>query len=196
MRSRSLTIAVGTERVSARRHANSFVDVFASIDTSSNGSRRRQRNWLRYRQENRQCARGARLVVLPAGDPAIGVALTAAAVPLWMHLSLMEECRGRVERALAAIAAGTGGDARREMRLHAALAQSLMYSRGAVSEIGAVGTKALEIAESLDDVEYQLRSLWGLWSFHISTRPALRRSQPGSTVPCVWRRSGPTRTIA
>jgi predicted ATPase len=55
------------------------------------------------------------------------------------------------------------------MRLHAALAQALMYNRGAVSEIGAIGTKALQIAESLDDVEYQLRSLWGLWSFHIST---------------------------
>ena len=85
-----------------------------------------------------------------------------------MHLSLMEECRGRVERALAAIAAGAGRDARREMQLHAAVATSLMYTRGAVSEIGAVGTKAFEIAESLGDAEYQLRSLWGLWSFCIS----------------------------
>jgi predicted ATPase len=95
--------------------------------------------------------------------------LTAAAVPLWMHLSLLDECRGRVERALAAIAAGAGRDARREMQLHAALAQSLLYTRGAVSEIGEVGTKALHIAESLDDIEYQLRSLWGLWSFRISS---------------------------
>ena len=84
-----------------------------------------------------------------------------------MHLSLMEECRGRVEQALAAIAAGAGRDERREMQLHAALAASLMYTRGAVSEIGAAGTKALEIAESLGDAEYQLRSLFGLWSFCI-----------------------------
>jgi predicted ATPase/DNA-binding winged helix-turn-helix (wHTH) protein len=104
----------------------------------------------------------------PGGDASIGVALTAAAIPLWMHLSLMEECRGRVERALAAIAAGAGRDTRHEMQLHAALAASLMYSRGAVSEIGAAGTKALEIAESLGNAEYQLRSLWGLWSFRIS----------------------------
>ena len=103
----------------------------------------------------------------PGGDASIGVALTAAAVPLWMHLSLMEECGGRVEQALAAIAAGSGRDARREMQLHAALAASLMYTRGAVSEIDAAGTKALEIAESLGDAEYQLRSLWGLWSFCI-----------------------------
>jgi predicted ATPase/DNA-binding winged helix-turn-helix (wHTH) protein len=104
----------------------------------------------------------------PGGDASIGVALTAAAVPLWMHLSLMEECRGRVERALAAIAAGAGRDPKREMQLHTALAVSLMYTGGAISEIDAVGTKALEIAESLGNAEYQLRSLWGLWSFYIS----------------------------
>jgi predicted ATPase len=78
----------------------------------------------------------------------------------------MEECTGRVERALAAIAGRAGRDARCEMQLHAALAVSLMYTRGAVPEIGAAGTKALEIAESLGDAEYQLRSLWGLWSFY------------------------------
>src|SRR6202048_1792036 len=43
-----------------------------------------------------------------------------------------------------------------------------MYTRGHVSEIGAVWTKAFEIAESLGDAESQLRSLWGLWSFCIS----------------------------
>jgi hypothetical protein len=33
-----------------------------------------------------------------SGDAAVGVALTAAAVPLWFQQSLMLECRGRVER--------------------------------------------------------------------------------------------------
>jgi hypothetical protein len=102
------------------------------------------------------------------GDASIGVALTAAAVPLWMHLSLMEECRDRVEAALAAIAPGAGRDARREMQLHSALATSLIDTRGAVSEIGEAGTKAFEIAESLGNAEYQLRSLWDLSSFCIS----------------------------
>jgi hypothetical protein len=102
----------------------------------------------------------------PNGDPAIGVALTAAAVPLWMHLSLLEECRGRVEQALAAVAAGAGRDAQRKVKLLAALGTSLVYTGGAVPEIGAAWTKALEIAESLGDTEYQLRSLFGLWFFH------------------------------
>jgi hypothetical protein len=43
-----------------------------------------------------------------------------------------------------------------------------VYARGAVSEVGTAGEKALEIAESLGNAEYQLRSLWGLWSFRTS----------------------------
>jgi predicted ATPase/DNA-binding winged helix-turn-helix (wHTH) protein len=103
----------------------------------------------------------------PAGDAIVGVAMTAAAVPLWMQLSLPEECRGRVERALAALAAGASRDARREMKLHAALGASLIYTRGpAGPETGAAWTKALELAEGLDDAEYRLVSLGGLWFFH------------------------------
>ncbi len=100
------------------------------------------------------------------GDASLGVALTAAAIPLWMQLSLLEECRGRLEKALAALRPGANRDARREMKLHTALAASLRYTRGAISQTGAAWTKALEIAESLEDPEYQLRALWGLWFFH------------------------------
>lgn len=101
-----------------------------------------------------------------SGDATIGVALTATAVPLWMHLSLIEECRGRVEQAQASIAAGADTDQRCVMRLCAALAISLLHARGAVSEVNEAGTRALQIAENLEDTKYQLRSLWGLWSFH------------------------------
>ena len=42
----------------------------------------------------------------PGGDASIGVALTATAVPLWMHLSLIDECRSRAEQALAVPSGG------------------------------------------------------------------------------------------
>src|SRR5262249_38938561 len=42
-----------------------------------------------------------------AGKTRIGVALTAAAVPLWFEMSLMQECRSRAERALATLEQGT-----------------------------------------------------------------------------------------
>jgi predicted ATPase/DNA-binding winged helix-turn-helix (wHTH) protein len=104
----------------------------------------------------------------PSGDPSIGVALTVAAVPLWMQLSLVEECRRRVEQALRAIAGGVETDALHEMKLYAALGASLIYTRGGGPEIASAWTKALEIAESLGNAEYQMRSLWGLWSFHVN----------------------------
>jgi hypothetical protein len=103
----------------------------------------------------------------PSGDLEIGVALTAAAVPLWPHLSLLEERRGRVERALAAHGGGADGNPRREMKLYAALGVSMLYASDTrLAVIGGAWTRALEIAERLDDVEYQLRSLWGLWFFN------------------------------
>jgi len=106
----------------------------------------------------------------PNGDASLGVALTAAALPLWMDLSLMAECRSRAEQALAAMAAGASQDAPREMKLKAALGVSLIMTRGAAApEIAGIWTRVLEIAESLDDVDFQLRALWGLWSFHLNT---------------------------
>ena len=105
------------------------------------------------------------------GDALIGVALTTAAVPLWMRLSLFEECRRRVEQALAVLEAQASRDKRCEMKLHVALGKSLFDTRGAVPELGTAWTRALEIADDLKDPEYQLRSMWGLWSFHTPGGP-------------------------
>jgi predicted ATPase/DNA-binding winged helix-turn-helix (wHTH) protein len=99
----------------------------------------------------------------PGGDASIGVALTATTVPLWTHLSLMEECRYRVEQALASLGQREDHDKRREMQLAAALGAALMYTRGATPETRAAFARALEIADSLDDTDYRLRALWGLW---------------------------------
>jgi predicted ATPase len=67
------------------------------------------------------------------------------------------------------------------MKLHAAVAASLMYSGGAGGpETGMAYTRALEIAESLDDAEYRLRALWGLWVYHTASgrhRVALELAQ-------------------
>ena len=59
---------------------------------------------------------------------------------------------------------------------------SLICTRGGVPEIGAAWTKALELAESLDDAEYQLRSLWGLWFFHVNRGRSSHRSDTGAKV--------------
>jgi len=111
----------------------------------------------------------------------MGIALTAAAVPLWMHLSLLEECRSRVDQALGALAAGTQADESREMKLLTALGSTLMYTRSVTDpEVRDAWSKVLDFAERLGDVDYQLRALLGVWSSHMRSgqyRAALQLAQ-------------------
>src|SRR6202007_801805 len=76
------------------------------------------------------------------GDESIGVTLTAVAAPLWMRLSLLEECRTRAKQALSTFETGETRDLREEMRLLSALGASTSKA----SEMGAAAMKALEIA--------------------------------------------------
>jgi predicted ATPase/DNA-binding winged helix-turn-helix (wHTH) protein len=106
----------------------------------------------------------------PDGDASTGAALTAAAIPLWTHLSLIEECHARVERALAVETAGAQQDERRLMKLQAAVGTALILLKGAAApETGAAWTDVIEIAGRLGDAEYQLRALWALWMVGVNT---------------------------
>jgi predicted ATPase len=155
----------------ARRHAEYYRDFFEQAEAELDA--RSAVEWLDdYARQIDNLRAALDWAFSPHGEASIGVALTAAAVPLWMHLSLLDECRTRVIRALAAIEAGTNPDARREMKLHAALGGLLLYTydlKDAVARAGTAWTRALEIAESLDDAEYRLTSLWGLWFFHFAS---------------------------
>ena len=101
----------------------------------------------------------------PSGDASIGISLTTAVVPLWMHLSLHEETRGRVKQALAALAGDVSPDVRQQMKLYAALGAATAEP----SEMGAALTQALELAERVGDFEYQLRALRGLAFYHTAS---------------------------
>jgi predicted ATPase/DNA-binding winged helix-turn-helix (wHTH) protein len=144
----------------ARRHANYYRDLFDSaeieLDTLPMDV------WLaRYGRQIGQVRAALDWAFSPTGAAEVGAALTVAAVPLWMHLSLIEECRGRVERALSAPAESR--DARRNMQLHATLGAALFLTKGSCPEMVAAWTNVFEIAESLDDADYRLRALWGLF---------------------------------
>lgn len=159
----------GERKMIARRHAEHYRGVFERAEAE--WKTRPAVEWLADygpRVDNLRCALD--WAFSPEGDASIGVALTAAATPLWMRLSLLGECRSRAEQALATIGVGENRDRRQEMKVQAALGTSLYYVRGpAVAEHGAAWAKALELAESLDDAEFRLQSLWGLWSFHLNS---------------------------
>jgi predicted ATPase len=149
----------------ARRHANYYRDLFVSaeleLETLSAPA------WLaRYGHQIAQVRAALDWAFSPTGDAEVGVALTVAAVPLWVQLSLTEECRGRVERALSGHAESR--DARRNMQLYAALGAAIFLTKGSCPEMVAAFTSAFEIAEGLDDTDYRLRALWGSFMEHVT----------------------------
>jgi predicted ATPase/DNA-binding winged helix-turn-helix (wHTH) protein len=152
--------ASGDRQRIARRHAAYYRNLFERAEGEATS--RPTGQWLAdYAREIDNLRAAADWAFSPGGDGSIGVALTAAAVPLWTHLWLIDECRARVERALAGYVAGRD-DPRCQMKFYSARAASLTYAKGPVLEAGAVWANALRVAETLDDAEYQLGALWGL----------------------------------
>src|SRR6266851_2357714 len=149
----------------ARSHAAYYRDLFERAEKET--AVRPAREWLAdYAREIDNLRAALDWAFPPGGDGSMGVALTAAAVPLWLRLSLLDECRSRVKHVLGALGAGGTWDPRDEMRLSAALGASSSEAL----EMGAAFAKALEIAENLGDVSYQLRALQGLQFYHATNR--------------------------
>lgn len=101
-----------------------------------------------------------------AGDAGIGARLTAAYVPVWLHLVLVPECRDAIERALAR--GGLRLEARVTMQLNIALGQLLSYLPEPVTRrTQDILEQALAIAEGLDDLRSQVQVLWGIWTLRM-----------------------------
>ena len=98
------------------------------------------------------------------GDVAVGIELATWAAPLFIGLSLLEECRGWCERALAALDDASRGT-RQEMILQEALALSSMHTRGNSDQVRAELERGLALAEAFQDRPRQLRLLSGLSIF-------------------------------
>jgi predicted ATPase len=102
------------------------------------------------------------------GDMAIGAVLTAACGPVWLHISLVAECRDRTARALRCFKPQSDIDFRVRMELAMALGLALSYATGSVGRAWLALSEALDIAEKLNDTEMQLRALWGMWSYRLN----------------------------
>jgi predicted ATPase len=161
--------ASGELELFARRHAEYYLEVFQRA--AAEWEVRPMAEWVAAYQRELDNVRAALdRSFAPAGTAEVGVALTIASVPLWVQVSLLDECRRRVERALSAFEPRPGPNAgRREMQLYAALGASLLYTRGPIPETGAAWNSALEIAERLDDTDYRMQALWGLWVYSMNT---------------------------
>jgi predicted ATPase/DNA-binding winged helix-turn-helix (wHTH) protein len=152
----------GEHRETARRHAEYFREALIQVEAESDSLP--QADWQsRYGRHLGNVRAGLEWAFSADGDSQIGAALTAAAVPLWVHLSLFGECRERTELALAKLDDdGAIGPTRLRMQLSAALGWSLTYSQGRARDARPALAITLELADRLDDKHYRLRALWGL----------------------------------
>jgi len=169
----------------ARRHAEFYRNLFeyaeAELET------RPTAEWLvAYRPHLDDLRAALDWAFSPSGDAGVGVALTAATVPLWMRLSLLTECRARVEQAIAGLGREVPADPRRDIRLYLALGHAILHAHASAGpEMHAAFTKALELAEIMDDTRYRLGAIFGLYAHRITTgeyRDALSLAEKFCTV--------------
>lgn len=170
--------AAGENADAARRHAEHYRALSARAEAEF-GSRA-EADWLaRYAWHLDNWRAALDWAFSSGGDAAIGVALTVGALPIWFKVSFMDECRRRVEQALACTVAEA--DPAATMRLTAALAAALFYTdKGAIPEVAAAWERVLATADRLDDTEHRLWARWGLWAYqlnHGAFRDALRSAR-------------------
>jgi predicted ATPase len=173
--------ASGEREVVARAHAAFVGQIFQQ--GFSDWELRDPVEWLtHYAPESDNLRTALEWAFSPTGDAALGIELTIAAIPLWFRLSATDECRTCVQRALARADQAETHDARTRqiMQLYAALGLSRAFTLGLAPQAKAAWHKSLEIAERLDDREFQREALWGLWLCQIGDgdyRDALATAQ-------------------
>jgi predicted ATPase/DNA-binding winged helix-turn-helix (wHTH) protein len=96
------------------------------------------------------------------GDVSVGIELATGAAPLFIRLSLLEECERWCEQALASLRDRTRGT-RQEMILQEALALSSMYTTGNSDRVRAAIERALALEETFGDRRHHLELSFGLY---------------------------------
>jgi predicted ATPase len=146
-----------------RRHAEYFRDLISPLALSS-------RAWL-SRDDVASCAREIDNVraaldwaFSSSGAAEIGARLTVAFSPIWQNLSLMGECRDRVERMLATQPPDADLGQAGEWRMWIAYGHSLAMTLGPIERTRSVVKKAIDAAAGVDDVELQAGLLYAQWS--------------------------------
>jgi len=145
----------------ARRHAEFFSE-FLQHDQLVQ-SRFGEHDLSRYAPHIGNVRAGLQWAFSDNGDVTIGVELAAWAAPLFVGLSLLEECIWWCERALAGLDDGTR-NTRQEMILQEALALSLMYTGGNSDGVRAAIERGLHLEETFGHLPRKLQLFLSLYS--------------------------------
>lgn len=153
----------GERSQAARRHAGYFCDLIAPLTAGSTFwlSQEAMEPGIRELDNVRAALDWA---FSPEGDPEIGARLTAAFAPVWQTLSLMGECRTRVERMLALRPAGMTLGRATELCMWLAYAEALAMTFAPVARTRGASTTAIDLAATFDDLDLQAGLLYMQWS--------------------------------
>ena len=100
------------------------------------------------------------------GDPDLGIRLVACAAPVYVHQSLLTECKSYLDLALQALDRDPSHAPGERKKILAHYGNILMQIAGKSEEAIQVWNETLEIASRENDVDYRLRSLWGLMTLN------------------------------
>jgi predicted ATPase/DNA-binding winged helix-turn-helix (wHTH) protein len=175
----------GETAQAARRHAVFFRDLVAPVAGGLKGQPALERMAV---YDNIRAALD--WAFSADGDTEIGVALTTACGPVWIHFSLLAESPERIEYALKAINPGTNERARLRMQLLFSLGLMLIHKAEAAERTRSVLLEALAISEQLEDVDTQLQVLWALWIHHLNRAEPVAAEPFGKRFADVAQRSG------
>jgi predicted ATPase/DNA-binding winged helix-turn-helix (wHTH) protein len=154
----------GEEQVMRKRHAEHFCAVLERAKTE--WAARSSPEWGAAYAPVVDDLRGALAWAgLDQANRAHLVRLTVAGILLWNHLSLTQECRAHVSRAIEELAATGLVDTATEMQLQMSFAGSTMFTRGLVPEAFAALERTRDIAVRIGDVDHQLSSLRMMGSY-------------------------------
>ena len=143
----------------ARAHAEYFRDFLHDIAVKSTGMQTAG-GFLPYADHLPNVRAALTWSFSDSGDRTIGVDLAASAAQFFLELTLLTECFGWTQQALAA--SDTTLDSRQEMTLQAALGVSVMFTQGNTEAVRAAFTRSLQLAQELEDLHWQLWLLRGL----------------------------------
>jgi predicted ATPase/DNA-binding winged helix-turn-helix (wHTH) protein len=120
----------------------------------------------------------------PNGNAELGIELAAAAVPVFLAMSLLPECHRWSGRAILSLDEATRGSVE-EMRLQSGLGMSLIFTRAHSEAARTALERSLSIAEDHGDVHNQMRLLGPLYLYHLRTadfKTALRYAERSATI--------------
>ncbi|WP_377830971.1 ATP-binding protein (plasmid) [Bradyrhizobium lupini] len=147
----------GAENGVARRHALYFAERLGGIQTNISTNR----DLTAYSRHIGNIKAALEWSFSTLGDRTVGVALGAGAVPLFLSMSMLVECRRWSLQTIEALNDDDRGT-KLEIALQLSLAISSTYVHGNSKEVETAIQRGLSLAESLGDVDSQLELLAGL----------------------------------